>query len=276
MMGTRTWAAVAAALLLGLGAGEARAQWAATGEDWCEERRRNRDTERVCETFEAEFADAGRLVVDGGQNGGVDVRGWNGDRVSVRAKVWAHAPDETRALEIADDIRLSMDDGRLEADGPRTGRRESWGVSWEVLVPRETDVRVETMNGGIAVAEVRGDIDFRALNGGVHLSAVAGHVTGRTTNGGLHVELDGRRWDGEGLDVETTNGGVTLEVPGDYSARLETGTVNGGIHLDFPVTVQGRLGRRLSATLGEGGPTVRAVTTNGGVRIVRASGSAVR
>ncbi len=276
MIGTRTCAAAAALLLLGLGASEAKAQWTATGDDWCEDRWRNRDSERVCETYEADFADAGRLFVDGGRNGGVEVTGWNGDRVSVRAKVWAQAEDGARALEIVDEIRLSMDDGRLEADGPGTARRESWGVSWEVLVPRETDVRIETMNGGISVADVRGDIDFKALNGGVHLSAVAGRVTGRTTNGGLHVELDGRSWDGDGLDVETTNGGVTLEVPVDYSARLETGTVNGGIHLDFPVTVQGRLGRRLATTLGEGGATVRAVTTNGGVRIVRASGRAVR
>ena len=143
------------------------------------------------------------------------------------------------------------------------------------MVPRDTDLRLETMNGGIALADVRGDVDFRAVNGGVHLVGMAGHVTGRTTNGGLHVELDGRHWDGDGLDVETTNGGVTIEVPDDYSARLETGTVNGGIDLGFALTVRGRIGRRLATTLGEGGATVRAVTTNGGVRIVRA-GTAIR
>ena len=44
------------------------------------------------------------------------------------------------------------------------------------------------------------------------------------------------------------HGGMqTLAVPADYSADLETGTVNGGIELDFPVTVQGRLGKRLAA-----------------------------
>jgi DUF4097 and DUF4098 domain-containing protein YvlB len=223
----------------------------------------------VCETLEADFDPVGRLSVDGGANGGVEVTGWSGDRIAVRARVWGQARDQDRAREIADEVRLSMRGGRLEADGPDTGRRESWGVTWEVRVPRDTDLRVETMNGGITVADVRGEIDVRALNGGVHLAGVAGDVRGRTTNGGVHVELDGRRWDGAGLDVETTNGGVTIEVPADYSARLETGTVNGGLHLDFPVTVQGRIGRRLATTLGEGGATVRAVTTNGGVSIVR-------
>jgi DUF4097 and DUF4098 domain-containing protein YvlB len=109
----------------------------------------------------------------------------------------------------------------------------------------------------------------------VHLTEVGGDVTGRTTNGGLHIELAGTRWSGEGLDVETTNGGITLLVPEDFSARLETGTVNGGIDIDFPVMVQGRVGRRLATTLGDGGPTVRAVTTNGGVKVQR-SGRAIR
>lgn len=257
-----------------MGVADAEAQWARADDGWCEERWGG-DDDRYCMSLEGEFEPGDRIVVDGGANGGVEVRGWARDAVAVRARVWANARSMDRAREIADDVRVTYRNGRLYADGPDTGRREGWGVSWEVSVPRNTDLDIETQNGGINVAGVRGDIDFRAMNGGVTLSEVAGDVSGRTTNGGLKVELDGRRWDGAGLDVETTNGGVTLAVPSDYSAELETGTVNGGIELDFPVTVQGRLGRRLSATLGDGGPTIRAVTTNGGVRIVR-SGSAIR
>jgi len=61
-----------------------------------------------------------------------------------------------------------------------------------------------------------------------------------------------------------------LSVPENYSARLETGTVNGHVSTDFPVTVQGRISKELSMDLGSGGPTVRAMTTNGGVRLKRA------
>jgi hypothetical protein len=74
-------------------------------------------------------------------------------------------------------------------------------------------------------------------------------------------------WKGEGLDLTTSNGSVNLEIPKTYNARLETGTVNGGMNIDFPVTVQGFIGRRITTTLGSGGPRVRTVTTNGGVRI---------
>jgi hypothetical protein len=39
--------------------------------------------------------------------------------------------------------------------------------------------------------------------------------------------------------------------------------------MDFPVTVQGRIDKRLDVTLGQGGPTIRVVTTNGGVIVGR-------
>ena len=98
-------------------------------------------------------------------------------------------------------------------------------------------------------------------------------ANGSTTNGGLVVELAGDHWDGETLDVSTTNGGVVMSIPENYSAHLETGTVNGGISVDFPGAVQDRRSKELAVNLGAGGPTVKARTTNGGVRIQRASGN---
>ncbi len=86
-------------------------------------------------------------------------------------------------------------------------------------------------------------------------------------NGPLLVHLQGTRWDGTGLDAETQNGPLTVDVPEGYNAAFETGTINGPMEIDFPVTVQGRIGvgahRHLTTTLGSGGPLVRVVTTNG-------------
>jgi DUF4097 and DUF4098 domain-containing protein YvlB len=81
----------------------------------------------------------------------------------------------------------------------------------------------------------------------------------------LVIELGGDRWDGESMDVSTTNGGVIMSVPENYSAHLETGTVNGSVNTDFPVT--GRITKQIALNLGSGGATVRAMTTNGGVNL---------
>ena len=116
------------------------------------------------------------------------------------------------------------------------------------------------------------DVDFTNARGKVlKIGSVRIRINGETRNGGLNVLLSGNKWDGEGLDVETSNGGVTLGIPDGYNAELETRTVNGGLRIDFPITVQGELTSRrgISTTLGSGGPLVRVRTTNGGVKIGR-------
>src|SRR5947208_9564392 len=105
----------------------------------------------------------------------------------------------------------------------------------------------------------------------VALIGVGVDLHAHTTSGPLDIDLTGVRWDGAGLDAETTNGPVNLAVPESYSAQLEFGTVNGPMTVGFPltVTIQGRVGRRIITKLGDGGPPVRVVTTNGPVEIRR-------
>ena len=222
----------------------------------------------VCEVRDVTVPGRGALSVDAGPNGSINVTGESRRDVQVRATVQAWGRDQAEAERIASAVNVRSD-GVIRAEGPSNEDRGGWSVSYEVLAPREIDLTLNTHNGSIAVANVRGELELEAQNGSLRIEGVAGNVRGRTTNGGVDARLTGDTWDGAGLDLKTTNGGVRLRVPEDYSARLETGTVNGGIDVDFPVTVQGRIGREFSTTLGDGGPLVRAATTNGQVRVTR-------
>src|SRR6185436_11373469 len=222
-----------------------------------------------CEIREQTLAPSGPIAIDGRQNGGISVKGWDQNQILVRARVQTGAPTAAEAQALGQQVRIETSGAKIFASGPENRQNYHWDVSYEVFVPRRTDLSVETHNGGIAIAEVNGRIDFSAVNGGVVLKRVGGAVKGSTANGGLVVELSGDRWDGETLDVSTTNGGVVMSVPENYSAHLETGTVNGSVSVDFPVTVQGRISKQIALNLGSGGPTVKATTTNGGVRLKR-------
>jgi len=227
-----------------------------------------------CEVREQTLAlNGGTIAIDGRQNGGVSVKGWDQNQVLVRARVQTGAPTAAEAEALSKEIRIETSGAKIFASGPENRQNYHWDVSYEVFVPRRADLSIETHNGGIAISDVNGRIDFTATNGGVVLRKVGGAVRGSTTNGGLMIELTGDRWDGETLDVSTTNGGVVMSIPENYSAHLETGTVNGGISVDFPGAVQDRRSKELAVNLGAGGPTVKARTTNGGVRIQRASGN---
>ncbi len=230
----------------------------------------NDKLEGNCEIREQTLAMSGApIAIDGKQNGGISVKGWDQNQVLVRARVQTGAPTAAEAADLARQIRIETSGAKIYANGPESRKNYHWDVSYEVFVPRRADLSLETHNGGIVISDVNGKIEFTALNGGVVLRKVGGAVRGSTTNGGLVVELSGDRWDGETLDVRTTNGGVVLSVPENYSAKLETGTVNGSINVDFPVTVQGKINKELAVNLGSGGATVKAMTTNGGVRVKR-------
>jgi hypothetical protein len=245
-----------------------------TDEDWLEDCRDHEghgdEREVVCEVRTLEPRLAGRLLtVDGMRNGGVHVEASDEPGVHVSARIQTRARRLEDAAALARELRILADGDRLRAEGPPQEDRASWAVNYVIRVPRSHDLEITTHNGPISVRGVSGRLALDAQNGPISLRDVGGDVRARTRNGPLSVELAGARWDGRGLDAETRNGPVTLEIPEGYSARLETGTVNGPMRIDFPVTVQGVVGRRIETTLGQGGPTIRAVTTNGPVTIRR-------
>lgn len=231
---------------------------------------RNRDDDaQICQTRDFTMAALRALSVDGRDNGGVTVHGWDKNEIHVIAMIRAHAENESDADAIAKQVSIDSNNGELRASGPRGSRREWWSVSYEVWAPRHTDLTLSATNGGLSVDGVDARLELETVNGGINLVDVEGNVRGRTVNGGITAELAGDRWRGAGLDLRTSNGGVRLYVPNSYSAVLETGTQNGHMDVDFPITVQGSFRRQISTQLGNGGATVRAVTTNGAVSIRR-------
>jgi hypothetical protein len=208
----------------------------------------------------------GLLSAQPNHNGAVSIRGWDRDSVHVQARIRAVARTEDAARELAQEVRIATDRGNVRASGPS----ENWHVHFVIFVPRRTNVRAETTNGPIGLIRVEGNIEVRAVNGPIALHELAGDVRARAQNGPISVKLSGSRWNGVGLDAETHNGPMVLYVPEGYNARLETGTTNGPMSIDFPITVMGRaLEKRITTTLGDGGPTIRVRTHNGPLTIRR-------
>ncbi len=256
-------------LLIGLSALPALAQ-SDRATRFMDDCRRNRsDDKQFCETREVTLRANKALTVDGRDNGGISVHAWDKAEIRVVALIQARAESESAAREIAKQITITSSGADVHASGPRQQRHESWSVSYEISAPATTELTLDARNGGIAVEGMNSRMRLGTMNGGLHLTNVDGDVRGTTVNGGIVAELSGNVWRGTGLDLTTVNGGVHLSIPANYSAQLETGTVNGGMDIGFPVTVQGQLHRQLTTQLGSGGPTIRAVTTNGGVSIRR-------
>jgi hypothetical protein len=240
---------------------------------WIEHCQRDNDDgerETFCDVVvEAVDSPAATIAFDGGRNGGVMYKGWDQNRMEVHARIQAHGDTDAEARELARAIRFEIGPGGGRAFGPSEGQGD-WSVVYHVYVPRERNLEASAQNGPLAASGVHGRIRLQTHNGPIDLRDVGGDVQARAQNGPIGVKLGGTTWQGAGLDAETRNGPITVSIPANYSAILETGTVNGPFETEIPLQVRiepGKSGRQFRVELGSGGPLVRVITTNGPVSI---------
>jgi len=234
-------------------------------EGWSQSSHNHWDDGRVahCEVREFSYARGKKpIAIDGGNNGGMTVMGWDRDDVRILYRVMTRARTEERARALAADIQLERSNAWLRPTGPEESKNEWWSVEVKAWVPRTSDLALKAQNGPMAVRDVRGTMDLSAINGPVSLVDLGGAVEAHVQNGPLHVALAGSRWNGAGLIAEAQNGPLNLVLPAKYSAELVTGTINGPRAIDYALE-SSRHGGWITKTLGKGGPPVHVVTHNG-------------
>ena len=222
----------------------------------------------------------GRSVVVHNVNGNVNVRSGSGDRVEVTAeKRWRRGnPEdvriEARQLPNGNVVVCAMwreadrcTESGIERGGREWNRNNDVSVYFEVTVPAYANVEANSVNGGDEVSELRGRVEARTVNGGITASSSGGPVRAKTVNGSIRAR---GQLASSGLEYETTNGSIEIELPGDANADLSLRTTNGRVTSDFPITFTGEINpRRIEAKLGTGGPELRARTINGGIRLLK-------
>lgn len=205
-------------------------------------------------------------------NGAIAIEASRDGRVHVRADRIARSATEAAArellgrLEIVETVEPAL--VRLETRMPRRGLLEGGAteVRYVVEVPEAVAVRVRNTNGRITLAGLAGRVVAETTNGGVSGLGLRGPVEVSTTNGGIDMDLAAVA--AAGVALETTNGGIRLALSSDARADISASATNGGID-SGPLAVEALevSRRRLKGRLNGGGPTIRLVTTNGGIRL---------
>lgn len=206
------------------------------------------------------------------KNGRIIVMGEERSDVLVRACVRSWGDTQEEAQANVDAVQLETA-GTITASESKDSRVS---VGYEIRVPYSTNLDLSSGNGRISISEVDGIIRFKTGNGRVTLSGLSGDVQGRTSNGRLTVKLAGNSWNGNGLDVSSGNGRISVYVPTNYAGDFEVGTGNGRFSssvdsLQAPLDSRGkrkRSGRNMaSASLNGGGAPIKVTTGNGRVSV---------
>lgn len=213
-------------------------------------------------------------------NGKITAESTDGAELVVEGKRTAKARSDEAAKELLTRLEIREEVGestiRVESRPPRLSGFSSLQIEWTIKVPKGLTVDLRTINGGVRLNGLSGDIHARTTNGGVKgVNILPTLIEASAVNGGIEFELGAPLDGSDSVEMETVNGGVELSLPSESKATIVARCVNGGVrvegleiareeqHNDFERR------RRLNGTMNGGGAKVNMNTTNGGVRLSR-------
>jgi hypothetical protein len=195
-------------------------------------------------------------------------RGWNDDGGGWRGSVTV-----AMTVLVPRGVTVKVGTGNGAVSVERVGGDVNASTGNGRITVSGTDglVRVSTGNGDVDVRDAKAAVRVSTGNGRVNVTTSVGPVDARTGNGDIDVHMTTLR-SAENMGFHTGSGTVRVTLPANYNGDLDASTGNGDIRSEFDLKVQGRMSpRRVHATIGSGGPTLRLTTGNGRVELRKAN-----
>ena len=240
----------------------------------------------IKETFKKNITfDQGGFLSLSNSNGSIEVVSWDENEVEIIAYKEVKASDRSTAermmkkLEI--DISESEDEIIVDTIFPRSsssggvfgwlfgGGGQSYSVEYEIKVPRQIDLNLNTTNGNVRVEKISGKVRLESTNGKITAEEIRGIARCKTTNGSIRVELD-EISNNDAMSFKTTNGSIKLYLPDDFGADAELKTTNGHIESDFHFSEKmSKSKKRYNGRINDGGAELICSTTNGNISLYK-------
>jgi hypothetical protein len=182
----------------------------------------------------------------------------------VRSESTEDAEEYLQYLEI--DVNNLQNRVQVITVQPSKSYGRSYEVDYEILVPEEFVIFVESINGPISIDSIENTVTFINVNGDVSLDDMVGSVSGALVNGDINATVD--LPDGGILSLAVTNGDIDLLIPQTTSAEFSATVTNGDIDIDnLTLTGQEITATSWTGTLGAGDGTISLIVTNGMINV---------
>lgn len=226
-------------------------------------------------------------------NGSIEVTGYDGKDVVIEARTRTrkYSRDKSREEGMK---RLVMTSTGLQVEEQHnemqvTAASHMRAVDFTIKVPRKTNLKLGTVNGGhIIVENVEGDLELNNTNGSIQAKKVSGAVVANTTNGKVEVTFD-KVDPKKPMSFVTFNGRVDVTFPEGIKADVKMKSDQGEIYSDFDVKIEDRprliqedtrkrggkykvrVESSIFGTINGGGPLYHFSTYNGSIYIRKKS-----
>jgi DUF4097 and DUF4098 domain-containing protein YvlB len=164
---------------------------------------------------------AGSTVVTETSFGSVTVVGADVTDCNVTAKIFAQAPTEQEAQEIAEQVQIKLEQVgntlEIKAEKPRLQKNRSIGVSYNIIVPKQTSVECSSSYGRIELSDLQGYVKGKTSSGKINSENIQGSTQLRTSYGSITC----KNISGDNVYLRSSSGSIKVEnIRG--SAELDT------------------------------------------------------
>jgi hypothetical protein len=236
----------------------------------------------VREYFESEYdANDDTILSVSTVNGAITITSWDGVNISLNA-----TKRSTYGIEDLDkaEIIVTENDNEITIEIQHTQPIRTRAVDLDINIPYNVTVKsAYSTNGPIQITDTKGDIVLSNTNGPINIEDVDGYIKASTTNGGIEIKgttgIDDLTTTNGGItaeifdikddvNIQSTNGGITLYIKSSINASIEIATINGGISVDDAlISITESSSKSLKGTIGTGGDTIKIQTTNGDINV---------
>lgn len=215
----------------------------------------------AAEIVEREFRarPGGTLELDLETGGGIEIKGWDRDVVSITADLGGRDRDDA-------DVTMESTSGgvRVAAEFRSRRRNRSTEFRFDVMVPRRYDILVDSAGGGVSITGVEGRMSGETAGGELELREIRGDLDLKTMGGQItleRVEADG--------SVTTMGGRLDLaEVTGELEVKTMGGEVDlRDVHGNVKASTMGGAITHTSSGRGDVDTAVRLSTMGGAITV---------
>lgn len=172
------------------------------------------------------------------------------------------------------DVEVSMIEGDITVSGTSSDL-EMFDIKGDVDISSTSgNVSAEGVVGSVQIDNTSGGLFLKRIGGNIEATTVSGSMVVEQIEGGLHLESSSGdievktkilpRYE---YFVETTSGSIRFLLPDDSDTEVKLETSSGSIGCKLPLTISTVSRNLLKGKLGQGGPSLKLITTSGDIEL---------
>jgi len=169
----------------------------------------------------------GSTVVAQTSLGSVTITGAEVTDCSVVAQIRVQAPTEEEAREIAEQVEIKLESvGQtltVKAEKPPKKRRRSISISYNITVPKQTNVECTSSYGAIELSNIDGDVKGKTSSGSISAENIQGSAQLDTSYGSVTC----RNITGDNIQLKSSSGSIRAEtIVGSVNLNTSYGSIS--------------------------------------------------